>query len=104
MVLVVTGLGVAPVDAAESLDNLPDPTRPGGGAGGGVVATQGFVLQSTTISPRLRQAVINGQRVMVGEKIGGATVADIQSFEVVLKRDGRDIVLRLTPSLAKQRQ
>lgn len=92
--------------AGSPLDNLPDPTRPSGVLenGGGMPAQQGFVLQGTTVSPRQRVAVINGQRLTVGERIDGATVSSIQPFQVTLQRAGRDITLRLLPPLAKEKR
>lgn len=95
-----------PTWAGDLLDNLPDPTRPSGMLenGGGMPAQQGFVLQGTTVSTRQRVAVINGQRLTVGERIDGATVASIQPFQVTLQRAGRDITLRLLPPLAKEKR
>lgn len=94
-----------PTWAGDVLDNLPDPTRPSGAADSGAVPTQqGFVLQGTTVSARQRVAVINGQRLTVGERINGATVVAIQPFQVTLQRAGRDITLRLLPPLAKEKR
>ena len=92
--------------AGDRLDNLPDPTRPSGvlESTGGMPAQQGFVLQGTTVSARQRVAVINGQRLTVGERIDGAIVAAIQPFQVTLQRAGRDITLRLLPPLAKEKR
>ena len=101
---IIAGLVVAtPLWANDALDNLADPTRPSSrGAVVTGVSQGGLLLQSTLVSPRQRVAVINGQRLVVGDQVQGATVTDIQSFQVTLKRAGRDIALRLNPPLAKE--
>jgi len=93
-----------PAHAADVFDGLPDPTRPSGWQdGGGSIAAQGLVLQSTSVSASRRIAVINGQRLAVGDRVQGATVVDVQPFQVRLQRAGADITLRLTPPLAKEK-
>jgi hypothetical protein len=103
----IFGLGLTAMTAAGAADpfaNIPDPTRPSGWHdGGGSTVNQGLVLQGTTISASRRIAVINGQRLAVGDRVQGATVVEVQPFQVRLQRAGRDITLRLTPSLAKEK-
>jgi hypothetical protein len=103
----VFGLGLTAMTAAGAADpfaNIPDPTRPSGWHdGGGSTVNQGLVLQATTISASRRIAVINGQRLAVGDRVQGATVVEVQPFQVRLQRAGRDITLRLTPPLAKEK-
>ena len=102
----ILGLGLTAMTAAGAADlfaNIPDPTRPGGWHDdGGSIANQGLVLQGTTIAANRRIAVINGQRLAVGDLVQGATVVEVQPFQVRLQRAGRDIFLRLTPPLAKE--
>lgn len=100
------GLAAIPIaGAADPFANLPDPTRPGGWQDGiGSTANQGMVLQGTTVSADRRVAVINGRRLAVGDRVQGATVTDIQPFQVTVQRAGRDIALRLTPPLAKEKR
>lgn len=94
-----------PARATDVFDALPDPTRPSGWSdNSGAPAREGLVLQSTTLSPRQRVAVINGQRLSVGDAIQGASVTDIQPFAVTLRRAGREITLRLMPPLAKEKR
>lgn len=100
--------------ADDFLAGLPDPTRPpssegatgqgktGEGSAGGQRA--GMVLQSTMISRDVRSAVINGKTLTEGERIGAATLVAINPYEVTLSQAGREIALRLMPSLAKQRK
>ena len=103
---IIAGLVVAtPLWADDVLDSLADPTRPSSrGAVVTGVSQGGLLLQSTQVSPRRRVAVINGQRLSVGDAIQGATVTDIQPFQVTVQRAGRDIALRLTPPLAKEKR
>lgn len=92
--------------AAENLGRLPDPTRPFVGAEASAVPQEATVstgpqLQSTMISPTFRRAVISGRSYKVGDRFDGAVIADIQPYEVTLRRDGRETRLRLLPRLAK---
>lgn len=101
------GLALTAMNAAGAADpfvNLPDPTRPSGWHdGGGPTVKQGLILQGTTVFANRRVAVINGQRLRVGDQVQGARVVEVQPFQVRLQRAGRDIVLRLTPPLAKEK-
>lgn len=95
---------IAPTSVhAADLGPLPDPTRPytGSAAGAPPPEATGPVLQSTIISPVDRRAVISGRSYRVGDRVDGAVVADIQSYEVTLKRGGRESRLRLLPRLVK---
>lgn len=104
--VVIAGMaGVAPGSQAEDvLAGLVDPTRPsyGGAAAGDAEYHAGPALQSTFVSSSLRRAVISGRSYAVGDKFGGAVIADIQPYEVVLKQAGRETRLRLLPRLAKE--
>lgn len=104
--LLFLGLAALPVTGfADPFANLPDPTRPSGWQDGiGSTANQGLVLQGTTVYASRRVAVISGQRLAVGDRVQGATVTEIQPFQVMLQRGGRDITLRLTPPLAKEKR
>lgn len=92
--------------AAEDVGRLPDPTRPFVGVETSAVPQEATVptgpqLQSTMISPTFRRAVISGRSYKVGDRFDGAVIADIQPYEVTLRRDGRETRLRLLPRLAK---
>ncbi len=54
-----------------------------------------LVLQGTSVLDGQDVAVINGQRVFVGDWIEGARVVEIREREVALELDGRRITLRL---------
>lgn len=103
---IIAGLiAVTPLWASDLLDGLADPSRPSSqGAVSTVVPQDGLVLQSTLVSPSQRVAIISGQRLVVGDRVQGATVTDIQPYQVILQRAGRDIALRLTPPLAKEKR
>ena len=104
---IVAGMAgfVAGSQANGSLAGLMDPTQPAySGTSGGTAASKptGPLLQSTFISTSQRRAVISGKSYTVGDKFGGAVIADIQPYEVVMKRAGKESHLRLLPKLAKE--
>lgn len=92
--------------AVEGIGRLSDPTRPAIGvespaAPRETAAATGPQLQSTMISPTFRRAVISGRSYKVGDRFDEAVIADIQPYEVTLRREGRETHLRLLPRLAK---
>lgn len=90
-----------------SAQTLVDPTRPPASFGvkqmsQGQESDAGQVLQSVLISSRRREAIISGQTVKVGDKVGDATVHRIAEDHVVL-RHGKDLkTLRLFPNIEKR--
>jgi MSHA biogenesis protein MshK len=86
---------------------LTDPTRPPSGyaeSETGVSDSAGgaLVLQSVMISPTIRSAIISGEMVKLGGRIGNATLIRIGESEVVLK-DGEEIqVLKMYPGVEKR--
>lgn len=86
--------------------NLPDPTRPPASLGAvldGAAAESnlGPRLQSVLIAPGRRVAIVSGQMVEVGGKVGEAKVVAISESEVVLK-NGKDVqILKLFPDIEK---
>lgn len=54
-----------------------------------------YALSSVLIRAEDRVAVINGQRVRVGDRIGGAVVAAIETDQVTLNVDGEMRTLQL---------
>lgn len=78
---------------------LVDPTRPPdyvpSGAQEGVSGGSPWDLTSTLVSPQRTFAVINGQVVTKGDKIGDMTVEKIATGEVVLVGGGRTEVISL---------
>lgn len=86
---------------------LDDPMRPPGKPpqtkpGTVSAASAGFHLSSTFISELRRVAVINGKRLEVGGRIGGAQVVAILPASVEIKQAGRQQTLRLIPLTVKR--
>lgn len=98
---------LAAAGQALAQNNLPDPTRPPASMhAGGAAATAGPgepVLQSVLISPQRKVAVISGETVQVGDRVGEARVMRISEGEVVLARDGKPQSLKLYPGIEKRR-
>ena len=95
--LLASGAGAAHGALAQG---LADPTRPPNvvpAAGGGQAEAEApsTQLQSVLLSPRRKLAVINGQTVALGEKVGDAVVTKITESAVVLKYGDRTEVLKL---------
>ena len=85
---------------ADDLDGLMDPSRPSNrGAQGdeGINRGGGLMLQSTLLAPERQFAVINGQKLTVGERIHGAQIVAIGPHEVILNRSGTRSALRMVP-------
>jgi|GEM_PF-719325 len=84
-----------------------DPTRPPSraeieawfGTGPQVRDAAPFRLQSILLSPTRRVALIDDQRLRVGERIGTARVMSIEPGRVVLEQDGNSIVLEIATHL-----
>ena len=47
-------------------------------------------------------AIVNGRRVVEGDRIGGATVTAIHDNRVQLNRGGKVIVVRLLPDASRK--
>lgn len=90
---------------AAAAEVLQDPTRPPAGlsqGNAGAPVTSGPQLQSVRISARQRSAIISGQRVKVGEKLGDARVVMISENEVILKGGSGLQTLKLFPDVGKR--
>lgn len=95
------GVGATPALTAEV---LPDPTRPPAEAGvetPGAVAV-GPVLQSVMIRPGSRAAVISGQLLTEGERLGDAKLVKISEGEVILLGPEGRQTLKLFPGVEKK--
>ena len=96
---------LAAAAGAVAAQSLPDPTRPPGaahGAPGGAVQG-GNSLQTIIIPARGKAlAIINGERVQVGGRVGEAQVVRITEAEVVLKGPEGMRTLRMTPDVEKK--
>jgi MSHA biogenesis protein MshK len=97
-IVIVAGLGLMPV--ADAQQSLPDPTERTsmGGTRDTSTGVTRWVLESTLVSADRRIAVINGESLMVGDRIGGARVTRIEPFSVRLRTAEGTIELNLTDS------
>jgi MSHA biogenesis protein MshK len=80
-----------------------DPTRPPGASDPGAPSAKGgevaaLRLESVLIAPDRRIAVINGQAVRVGQRIGDARVLRITETEVALREGASTQILKLYPA------
>jgi MSHA biogenesis protein MshK len=89
-------------------EGMSDPTRPPAGFHLGIGparsggATGGLVLQSVLIYPDARSAIISGEHVLLGQKIGGERLVKVAETEVVLLNGAERRTLRLFPSADKR--
>jgi MSHA biogenesis protein MshK len=87
---------------------LSDPTRPPGGfyvgpgTGRGGEAGSALVLQSVLIYPDMRSAIISGEHVALGQKLGNARLVRVAETEVVLLDGAERRTLRLFPGVDKR--
>lgn len=95
-------LTLAPWVAGQSMS---DPTRPpasfrsGQEAGFQPATPSGPVLQSVLVAPGRKVAIISGQTVSMGEKVGDARVVKITESEVTLSGSNGVQTLKLFPGV-----
>jgi MSHA biogenesis protein MshK len=78
-----------------------DPTQPPVVSDAAGVASGGTRIESILIAPDRRVAVISGQQVTIGSRIGSGTVVRITETEVVVQGAEGEQTLRLFPELAR---
>lgn len=105
-VLVVLGAGAAGSARAQGAA-LADPTRPPAALLAGPAETPGAaaevpLLQSVVISDGRRGAIISGQYVALGGRVGDARLARVEPSGVVLRGPGGELSLPLFPDVRKQ--
>lgn len=100
--LIAVGLIALPGRA----ETLPDPTRPAVGsaeaAPGEAAAAGAPRVTLIRIAPNRRSAVIDGQEVTVGSRVGDARVVRIAEGEVVLRGPTGTEVLKLFTEVEKR--
>lgn len=102
--LVGAGLVMANgLSGAAQAQSLPDPTRPPIGMDAMVPATapSGPTLQLIRTLDGKRMAIISGQTVKVGGKVGDAVVTRIDEDRVALRGAEGVVVLKLFPDVEK---
>lgn len=82
---------------------LPDPTRPAAGehVAAGAPAARASVLQSVLVSEGRRVAVIDGQLVPIGGRVGAYRLVSVEPTSVVLQGPGGSRTLRLLDGIGK---
>ncbi|MDK9703714.1 MAG: hypothetical protein OEL20_11295 [Sulfuritalea sp.] len=95
------------VGAGAALAQVPDPMRPpdallAPAAAGGVAAAAENRVHTVILRPDGRSgAVINGQHVLVGDRLGGKRVLKIGESEVVLQGESGREIIKVTPAIEK---
>jgi hypothetical protein len=75
---------------------LRDPTRPYVASAHGPASPPRFLVNAIIVSSERRVAIVNGQRVVIGESVHGATVVAIEKDQLTLEKDGERITARLS--------
>lgn len=99
-------LGIAgSLAALPVMAQMPDPTRPAGAvsaADGSAAAPAESGVQTVILRPNGKStAVINGQQVAVGGRLGDKRVVKISESEVVLRGAGGREVIKVIPAIEK---
>jgi MSHA biogenesis protein MshK len=106
---IAAGCMLALAASAASGQGLSDPTKPPPGfyAGAGGAARPGepgggLVLQSVLIYPDARSAIISGEHVQLGQKVGSMRLVKVVETEVVLLDGAQRRTLKLFPGVEKR--
>lgn len=100
---VASGLVAALFAGAVNAAPFADPTQPPVMRGPGEAPLSGAPrIESILIAPDRRLAVISGQQVTVGSRVGAAAVVRITESEVVLRGPEGEQTLKLFPELSKR--
>lgn len=98
-------IGALALAGAVRAQALSDPTRPPAGASPGsartVAASSALVLQSVLIRPAARAAIISGEYVALGQKMGALRLVKVAETEVVLQDGAERRTLKLFPGVNK---
>lgn len=104
VVIAIGLLLLGPRVAAAS--DLADPTRPPNGQIALESSTEGSTastaLQSVLLSPGRNVAIINGETVRLGGRVGDARLIRITEAGIVLRHPDRDERLELLPGVEKR--
>jgi MSHA biogenesis protein MshK len=91
--------------AAVHAEDLPDPTMPASEYGTEAKASSNSSsLQSIFISPTRRAAIINGQMIELGAKLGDVKLIEVDEGSVVLEGAQGRRVLSLFPKIKVNRE
>jgi MSHA biogenesis protein MshK len=104
--VLLAALGASSAGQAAHAQALADPTRPPQAAGSGplleAAPAERTRLQSVLLSPGRKLAVIDGQTVPLGGRVGEATVVEISPDQVVLRQGAELRTLKLHPAAVKK--
>lgn len=81
---------------------LRDPTRPYSVSARIPVAAPSFKVNAIIVSADRRVAIVNGQRVVTGGSVNGATVIMIEKDHLILEKDGKRITTALNGRASRQ--
>lgn len=104
-VIIACGLALLAVMTVAQAQGLPDPTRPPPAVEALPDATGELAVPTLTVQTIIRRqgarpaAVINGEYVELGGRVGDARVVRISENSVVLMNDGTRETLELTPGI-----
>lgn len=102
---VISLAAVLALQAAATAQAMTDPTQPPRAVTAAESAAEPAkapVLQSVMILPHRRSAIIDGERVEIGGRIGDAEVLKISETEVTLRHGSRIEVLKMYPDIEKK--
>jgi MSHA biogenesis protein MshK len=109
LVALLALLGAGSASGAGAQDSgLPDPTRPpaalqpAAASAPSAAAAEAPLLQSVIISDGRRGAIISGQYVALGGRVGEARLTKVEPSGVVLRGAGGELTLPLFPDVRKQ--
>jgi len=83
-------------------ETLRDPTRPYAVKQRLAVAAPSFKVNAIIVSADRRVAIVNGQRVVAGGSVDGATVIAIEKDHLILEKDGKRITSSLHDRASRQ--
>jgi MSHA biogenesis protein MshK len=93
----------ARADADAPARDLRDPTRPPSAEAAEEGGTPASIrLQSVLISGRRKIAVINGETVSLGGKVGDATLVGVEATDVTLDRNGQRETVHMFSGIEKK--
>ena len=87
----------APAGMSVDPTRPPSPPSPAAGVPGGEKGGQIRRVQSVLIAPGRSVAVVDGEMVRVGSRLGDAEVVKIDESGIVLRSSGRTETLKLLP-------
>lgn len=83
-------------------EQLRDPTRPYAVKQRLAVAAPSYKVNAIIVSADRRVAIVNGQRVVAGGSVNGATVIAIEKDRVILEKGGKRLTTTLNDRASRQ--